>query len=109
MITRREALSFGTSGLLLSLMPTLGKSEEGHVRQYRLEASPAQHRFYEKAKASDLWLYNAQSPGPLISAQQGEVLDVLFVNNLSEPTTLHWHGIRNLNEMDGVLGLPKML
>ena len=107
MITRREALSFGTSGLLLSLMPILGKSEEGHVRQYRLEASPAQHRFYEKAKASDLWLYNAQSPGPLISAQQGEVLDVLFVNNLSEPTTLHWHGIRNLNEMDGVPGLTQ--
>ena len=40
-------------------------------------------------------------------AAKGEVLEVEFHNNLQEPTTIHWHGIRNLNEMDGVPGLTQ--
>ena len=30
-----------------------------------------------------------------------------FLNLLDEPTTIHWHGIRNLNDMDGVPGLTQ--
>ena len=47
-------------------------------------------------------LYNGQTPGPLLCAHKGDVFVVEFVNQLDQPTTIHWHGIRNLNEMDGV-------
>ena len=33
---------------------------------------------------------------------KGEILEVLFTNNLEQPSTIHWHGIRNINGMDGV-------
>jgi len=39
--------------------------------------------------------------GPLIEARVGDVLEVRLTNHLSEPTTLHWHGIRLPAPMDG--------
>lgn len=48
------------------------------------------------------WLYNGQSPGPVLRGRQGEVLQVKLENRLPEPTTIHWHGLRLPVEMDGV-------
>ena len=49
-----------------------------------------------------LWLYNKQTPGPVIEANENDIIRVEFVNNLDEPSTIHWHGIKNINKMDGV-------
>ena len=51
---------------------------------------------------------NAASPGPAILADEGDELVVDFMNNLQQPTTTYWHGIRNVNEMDGVPGLTQI-
>ena len=48
-----------------------------------------------------MWTFNGQLPGPLIEATVGDRVIVHFVNQLSEPTTIHWHGMRVPNEMDG--------
>lgn len=56
---------------------------------------------------TDLMLYGGQSPGPLLTIRKSETLEITFKNRLSEPSTIHWHGIRNLNEMDGVPGLTQ--
>ena len=45
--------------------------------------------------------YNGSIPGPLIRAHVGDRVIVHFTNGLSEPTTVHWHGIRVLAAMDG--------
>jgi len=45
--------------------------------------------------------YNGQVPGPVIEAKAGEPLEVRFTNRLSEPTTIHWHGLRVPAAMDG--------
>jgi FtsP/CotA-like multicopper oxidase with cupredoxin domain len=52
-------------------------------------------------RATRLWGYNAQVPGPIIEARVGDVLELHLVNNLSEPTTMHWHGLRLPAAMDG--------
>lgn len=57
--------------------------------------------------ASTLWTYNGVSPGPLLRAKRGEVLAIRFKNELDEPTSVHWHGIRIKNAMDGVSGLTQ--
>jgi len=49
-----------------------------------------------------VWSYNGQVPGPLIRARQGERLQVEVENQLAEPTTVHWHGLRIPVAMDGV-------
>ena len=51
------------------------------------------------------WGYNGQMPGPEIRAREGDLLRVNLRNNLSVPTTIHWHGIHLRPEMDGPAGL----
>ena len=53
------------------------------------------------------WTYNGGLPGPLIRTKVGDRLIVHFVNELDEPTTIHWHGVRVPIEMDGVPGISQ--
>ncbi len=48
------------------------------------------------------WTYNGMVPGPLIRVTDGEKVKILVKNTLSEPTTIHWHGIQVPNDMDGI-------
>lgn len=48
--------------------------------------------------------YNGQIPGPLLKVPQGGTVTINFKNNLDEPTTIHWHGVRVENKNDGVPG-----
>jgi FtsP/CotA-like multicopper oxidase with cupredoxin domain len=45
--------------------------------------------------------FNGQVPGPVIETQVGDTLEVELTNRLSEPTTIHWHGLRIPAPMDG--------
>jgi len=48
------------------------------------------------------WTYDGMLPGPLIRARVGDRVIVHFTNDLPQPTTIHWHGVRVPIEMDGV-------
>jgi len=50
------------------------------------------------------WTYNGTVPGPLIRVTEGDKVKILVKNDLSEPTTIHWHGIQVPNNMDGIPG-----
>lgn len=54
-----------------------------------------------------LLTYNGQFPGPILRVKQGESVRVRFKNNLDQPTTVHWHGIRVDNPNDGVPGVTQ--
>ena len=49
-----------------------------------------------------VWAYNDAMPGPEIRVRQGDRLRVVVDNGLDEETTVHWHGVRTPNAMDGV-------
>ncbi len=53
------------------------------------------------------WSYEGSAPGPLLRVKRGEEVAVRLVNELAEPTTIHWHGVRLPNAMDGVPGLTQ--
>src|SRR5262245_16552155 len=52
--------------------------------------------------ATSVWTYNGTVPGPQLRYRQGERLRVEVENALDVETTVHWHGIRLPNAMDGV-------
>jgi FtsP/CotA-like multicopper oxidase with cupredoxin domain len=48
------------------------------------------------------WGYDGTVPGPTLRLKRGEELRLRLVNELAEPTAIHWHGVRVPNAMDGV-------
>ncbi|WP_299377127.1 multicopper oxidase family protein [uncultured Kiloniella sp.] len=50
----------------------------------------------------NVFSYNASGPAPILRAKQGQPFHVRLENKLPEPTTIHWHGLRLPNAMDGV-------
>jgi FtsP/CotA-like multicopper oxidase with cupredoxin domain len=51
--------------------------------------------------------FNGQYPGPLISVAQQSTIVVDLDNQLDQPTSIHWHGIRLDNRFDGVPGFTQ--
>jgi FtsP/CotA-like multicopper oxidase with cupredoxin domain len=49
-----------------------------------------------------VWAYEGTVPGPEIRVRQGDRLRVSVENRLPQETTVHWHGVRTPNAMDGV-------
>jgi len=53
------------------------------------------------------WCYDGQLPGPEIRLRQGDSLRIAVHNKLPKDTTVHWHGVRVPNAMDGVPDLTQ--
>lgn len=51
---------------------------------------------------TSVWSYNDSVPGPELRVRQGDRVRVRVENMLEEETTVHWHGLRVPNAMDGV-------
>jgi FtsP/CotA-like multicopper oxidase with cupredoxin domain len=48
------------------------------------------------------WAYNGQIPGPQLRANVGDKVRIRLKNELPESTSMHLHGVRVPNAMDGV-------
>lgn len=57
---------------------------------------------YLGGKPTIAWSFEGSVPGPLIRVPRGARVIVRFHNQLEVPTTIHWHGVRLDNAMDGV-------
>lgn len=53
------------------------------------------------------WAFDGTVPGPEIRVTAGDELRVHLVNDLPDPTSVHWHGLALRNDMDGVPGLTQ--
>lgn len=60
-----------------------------------------------KGVLTTAWTYNGQVAGPTIRVTEGDKVRILFKNDLSEPSTVHWHGLLIPNAMDGVPGVTQ--
>ncbi|HEY1059841.1 MAG TPA: copper oxidase [Limnobacter sp.] len=74
------------------------------VKEFHLVAEPVVREMAPGMKAH-LWGYNGQSPGPTIEVVEGDRVRIFVTNKLPEQTSVHWHGQRLPNGMDGVAGL----
>jgi FtsP/CotA-like multicopper oxidase with cupredoxin domain len=103
MITRRGVLSGAASLLAAGSLPLPAHGAADSVKEFRLVSAPARLSLVgAQHPATEVWCYEGLVPGPEIRVRQGERLRVVVENRLPEDTTVHWHGIRLPNEMDGV-------
>ncbi len=116
-LSRREFLrvsgqaGFGALALTVgggALFPGQGAAQPGtsRVREIHLEA---REMTWELApgKRIKAMAYNGQVPGPEIRLKEGERVKIFLKNALTEPTTIHWHGVDVPAPMDGVPGISQ--
>ena len=73
------------------------------ISEYQLLAEPGHaHLVGGSYPETAVWSYNSVVPGPELRVRQGEHLRIAVENRLAEETTVHWHGLRVPNAMDGV-------
>lgn len=77
-----------------------------NVKEFHLVAEPVK-RELAPGMVANLWGYNGQSPGPTIEVVEGDRVRIYVTNKLPEKTSVHWHGQRLPNGMDGVSGLTQ--
>lgn len=107
-LTRRMFLGSAASLGGLAFLGNAGRAVAGSQNIHQLVAKNGNAALRAGARSlTPIWGYNGQSPGPILKAKQGEELRVRLVNQLEQPTSLHWHGIRIDNAMDGVPGLTQ--
>ncbi len=102
MLTRRDTL---LAGAALAAMPRAALAK---APPRILTPKPGMARLApEDRPETAIWGYDGLVPGPEIRVPQGEKVRATLENGLDQPTTIHWHGIRIDNAMDGVAALTQ--
>ena len=104
-LTRRRFLtSTGTAALsAMALFRRPMRAGAAEVLDVRLHAAAGRAGLLpEPHRETPVWCYNGSVPGPEIRVRQGDRLRINVENGLAEGTTIHWHGMRVPNAMDGV-------
>lgn len=84
----------------IALREPVDKNADPKILEIDLHAYVAEIEVRPGTK-SKMWTYDGGVPGPLLKAKVGDTLIVHFKNDLPEPTTIHWHGLRVPADMDG--------
>src|SRR6516165_1377121 len=108
-ITSRRAFLAGATCLVAAArIPRAAAEDSKPVREVKLTAAAGHVALVGKPHpATDVWCYDGHVPGAEIRLRQGEPFRIIVQNNLTEGTTVHWHGIRLPIAMDGVPGISQ--
>src|SRR5712691_10347107 len=101
-IDRRALLIAGAGIVAAATLPRAARGTTAPTRQINLAAAPARLSVVGKSHPdTDVWCYGNRIPGPEIRLRRGERVRIAVHNQLPEDTTVHWHGLRLPNAMDG--------
>ena len=74
----------------------------------RLAVGPRATRLRpEPAAETEVWCFDGRAVPPTLRVRHGEAVRLRVENGTPRPLSLHWHGVRNRNAMDGVGGVTQ--
>jgi FtsP/CotA-like multicopper oxidase with cupredoxin domain len=118
-LTRRAIVAGGSALAAATLIgcsqsPTSAAASNGRLREFRIDGQPFTLMAQERAirigantGSTPAWLYG-DVPFPVYRMRLGESLEATLMNGLKEHTSIHWHGVRGTNAMDGVVYVTQM-
>jgi FtsP/CotA-like multicopper oxidase with cupredoxin domain len=111
MITRRAAAAGIATTLVTLTRPAFAQSPQNPLSPaagpFTLTARPAPLRLRADAtKDAELWTFNGDL-SPVLRVRHGAELSVTLQNDTVKPLSLHFHGLRGPNAMDGVGGMTQ--
>jgi len=113
-------LFLGSLSASIVSLPLPGHATEEPAKDAKPEApaAPDGFRLVEARKvslqirpaptpATEVFGFDGGVPGPLLRFKKGEEVKIRLSNRLDSPITIHWHGVRVPNAMDGVANLTQ--
>ncbi|WP_135501049.1 multicopper oxidase family protein [Roseovarius aestuariivivens] len=97
-LTRRAFLGGAAAAPVLARAPLASETPAQVLRAAPVSVQLAPSDFPK----TDLWAFNGTVPGETLRLRQGEMFRARLENGLEQETTIHWHGQRLPNAMDGV-------
>ena len=103
-LTRRKFVL----GVSVAVSAMCSRKALGAETVTRLVAKPGLMQLTPKQyPATEIWGYGGTVPGTSIRVRQGARVRRDFFNLLPQASSIHWHGIRIENSMDGVAGVTQ--
>lgn len=102
-LSRRRFLSLTAVAAVLPQWVIAEQRGLEGVRRIRLVARSESRTMLEPSTQTAMWGYSEDE----LRLRLGEPVEIEFVNELEEPSSVHWHGLRIDNAMDGVTGLTQ--
>ncbi len=106
MLSRRSFLWASGGVTAMTALPAAAKRALATTPELVASAHPVQ-LLPSGYPETSIWGYGAQTSGPEIRVKQGARISRRFVNQLPQASSVHWHGLRAENAMDGVSGLTQ--
>src|SRR5439155_25967034 len=107
-VSRRALLLSAGAAALEATLPFRRSFAGSEIKEYRLTAQAATVNLTGDGHLDTaVWAYGGTVPGPEVRIRQGDAVRLVVSNKLGGDTTVHWHGIRLPNAMDGVPGLTQ--
>ncbi len=107
----RRSFSLGVAATVFTLTGCLSRAQSTQTRtddSGSLTFAPGLRRLKpEPGPETAVWAANGVVPGPTFRVRRGGETFVRLRNDLPQPTSLHWHGVRLANAADGVAGLTQ--
>ncbi|PTE11384.1 multicopper oxidase family protein [Mesorhizobium helmanticense] len=105
-LTRRGLLKTaaiaGASGIGLSTMGKFAGWAAAKPEPVMLQTARIQAKLMDVGQTRDVLTYGNAGMPPVLRMKKGEPFAARLVNAIDDPTTIHWHGVRVPNKMDGV-------
>ncbi|MGB3403221.1 MAG: multicopper oxidase family protein [Microcoleaceae cyanobacterium] len=109
-LNRRQFIAFTTAGVGTALAANwvfrsnrystaippsiaLAKQHQSAEGLLEIDLEAREYSVNIAGKSAQLMTYNGQITGPRLEVQPGDTVRINFINNLSQPTNLHYHGL----------------
>jgi len=105
-LTRRKLLKTtavaGAAGVGLSAIGKFASLAAAKPEPVILKTVRIQAKLMDVGQTRDVLTYGEAGMPPVVRMKKGVPFAAQLVNGIDDPTTIHWHGIRVPNKMDGV-------
>lgn len=78
----------------------------GQTRRFELTVAETEWQLLPGVTTTAV-TFNGTVPGPVIRVTEGDAVEIVVANKLSEATSIHWHGLHVPNDQDGVSGVTQ--
>ncbi|RWD05916.1 MAG: multicopper oxidase family protein [Mesorhizobium sp.] len=106
LLTRRNLLKTtavaGAAGIGLCAMGRFASRALARPDPVMLKTARIEAKLMDVGQTRDVLTYGEAGMPPVLRMKKGEPFAARLINGIDDPTTIHWHGIRVPNKMDGV-------